>query len=768
MDVVEQKIVKQETRKFTNRVSEHGYLNLSSLNLFYQSFNITGSLYDVDIIHKKLNLEPEYRFKTAEEIIAQQNSSYTGTNIYHYTDVLSTKPEVADEMPRDLQMNTETNESVLASSRDIAADSSHIHTSDCYLGHVHLGEPCVCKEYTLSAYPENKYVKYIYVTYTCPDCEYHAREQVFFHNSQMTVPMEKYYGNVYCEACGKTIPSSDYSYDNIYDYDDEMFNLNTYYGYSDEWLESNGSLSSIMFNQNTFTGGELYPHNILLNEPHIYKFFGQSAKHVSYSHKYENGCYVFHRSRAPYGIQIGDDGCFSYRLDSYSSDAYDNFAREWYLLENIAGNVCNALIETGKIDYCVVPFYYQLYGNSHNAPGATYQLVYEEGGDSYFTLVDCIGANVYPQTLSPAGMRAAYQDTICFINECFGRTVVYHDGESHYETLNYNRRYPVSGFLCLCETESGDVLGNNIWYPSCGHDSLGTLCCDEIILSIEATHPVQTVFAGEELITTVNITYLNGSRRTAIGVCTFDTNQIGLNQTATISYDGKDSPSTTKQFTTPIQVSVLSKSNVCPNGHTYWLNSDSSDPSCPYCKVWLKSLELIAPSNGYLDMIQDTTLEQNGVKIKATHLNGTTEILTTGYLHNLDNHYVGEQTVTIGYRGMYITLMVRVHRKQKLCTICGREYELYPDGTDPGCPYCLARIPIFTGNILSYYREVPMSEILKEIEKHGIYNMSRGDEFAVRIRNKTDTLSSNLLSFFGYPKMKKISVWDTIEIRDVD
>ena len=71
-------------------------------------------------------------------------------------------------------------------------------------------------------------------------------------------------------------------------------------------------------------------------------------------------------------------------------------------------------------------------------------------------------------------------------------------------------------------------------------------------------------------------------------------------------------------------------------------------------------------------------------------------------MDNLDKNYVGTQTVTISYKGKNTYLTVTTKRNLTRCSICNRYYELYPDDTDPGCPYCLSLTPIFTGNVLEY------------------------------------------------------------------
>ena len=82
-------------------------------------------------------------------------------------------------------------------------------------------------------------------------------------------------------------------------------------------------------------------------------------------------------------------------------------------------------------------------------------------------------------------------------------------------------------------------------------------------------------------------------------------------------------------------------------------------------------------------------------------MDGHTELLTSGYIDNLDRAYLGTKPVTIGYKGATTTVLVTTVCDSMTCDVCGYEYKLYPDGSNPGCPKCIQRVPIFTGNIMN-------------------------------------------------------------------
>ncbi|MFT4145747.1 MAG: hypothetical protein QM644_14940 [Mobilitalea sp.] len=270
--------------------------------------------------------------------------------------------------------------------------------------------------------------------------------------------------------------------------------------------------------------------------------------------------------------------------------------------------------------------------------------------------------------------------------------------------------------------------------------------CNQFVTSIVPTHPIQTVAIGDPLITTVRASYMDGSEKVVVANSTFLADNPVQNKIDILTYSysiGTNAYSKTSNVT----VSVIPRNKTCSNGHTYNLNNDGSDPGCPYCKAWLKKLEIATPASGNLTIYSGTTLVQNGVTLLATYLDGRTELLMNEYVDNLDMGYIGVQNVTVSYKGLNVTLSVANKRKLIECSTCHRRYELYPDGSDPGCPYCAALTPIFTGEITEYYVDNYTEEILKELyEGAGIYYMSKNDYFTIDTQNNGKSLGERLTS----------------------
>lgn len=269
-----------------------------------------------------------------------------------------------------------------------------------------------------------------------------------------------------------------------------------------------------------------------------------------------------------------------------------------------------------------------------------------------------------------------------------------------------------------------------------------TTICDQVITAITPTNPIQTVYVGEPLITTAYATYMDGSKGVVLCTADLDTSSPVKDKIVTLSYVNLKN----QTLTCTMQVTVIPKTKICINGHIYNLNNDGSDPGCPYCRAWLKNLVVFNPAGGTLTIYRGTTLKENSVILFATYFDGHTEYVETGYSDNLDKYYIGTQDVTISYKGKNVNLMVITKRNIMQCPVCNHWYELYPDGTDPGCPYCKARTPIFTGNLLKYYANIYSDEILKEIyEGSGSYSFKAGDYFSVNVSNRNETLGTKIL-----------------------
>ena len=536
-DGIVQLLVEAQTEMFVEDIRSNGYISKEMYEYYVNRLSATGLLYDISLEHRHYSFEPEYRFRTAEEIIEEQNKSYTGENKYTYVPVYTDIPHVEDPIDNSGNLNTETNERILAKAERTPPSPTHVHTDECYHAakHVHTSD-CYTysgsdrEEYECGTFTGRMVVHYEY-TYRCP--------------------------------CGKSV-----------------------------YEEAGGT------------------------EPAL-----------------TNGTCVY----------CGED--MELDLSSVSMDQY------WQCRGEIEGSgSCN---ELGS------------YGGTH----------------------------------------IAYRTTSNYTLNCGKKEGAYYD-------------------------EAGNELSP---------------VCSQIIVKVEPTHPVQTVYTNDPLITTISVTYMDGSTNILKANTTFSTEEVVQNKTATLSYVNVVGLVSTTH-TCDITVSVVPRSKTCENGHTYNLNPDGSDPSCPFCKAYLSKLELVIPSNGVIEIYKGTSLPDNHVTLLATYMDGRTEYLYSEYLDNLDTNYVGTQTVTLSYKGKYVYITVITKRNLTKCPVCNRLYELYPDGTDPGCPYCAAKTPVFTGNILEYENHIYDRDILRIIyDENKVYKFSKDDYIQVKVTNKTKGLGNSIL-----------------------
>lgn len=101
--------------------------------------------------------------------------------------------------------------------------------------------------------------------------------------------------------------------------------------------------------------------------------------------------------------------------------------------------------------------------------------------------------------------------------------------------------------------------------------------------------------------------------------------------------------------------------------------------------------------------------------------------------------------MTIGYKGASVNVLVKTVCARMVCDICGYEYDLYPDGTNPGCPKCIQKIPVFTGNVMEYEQINHTEEILKILYEKGKYVFNVDDVFSISVKNKSSNMARAIL-----------------------
>lgn len=722
-DALTQSIVEIKTDELIQEVRSKGYIDREMYENYIEEITSTGVLYDVSMEHTHQVLEPEYRFRTPEEVMEEQDRKFTGENVYTYRPVYSEIPYVEDPIDNSgLTMNEETNESILEDAVRTPADPNHVHTADCYAGHVHSGSKSFTYSHSHTGACRN-YLSRADAIVTCRSCNknYVWTNAAYYWNTDTNSQQVIYIDTsgskncIYCRSSNLQVTmKNNYSYSCYYNIDEDKD------GYHD--TVPNGVV-------------KLYP--------------GQSAPQSQEQATYTDGCYQYHKTK--------------YLSDSFEYYQYGG------LNKSSAWRAFNTMVYTNRFQgYCTVPeFYYiGLYSSNESLDinelptyaYVAYQAYISDDGSLHFRYsgywVDSsfrhtsIGPG-FPQTMSIDEFISNVSAVNSFFKKSIGLDLNARLEPDPSSTITwYNTRYKdgsyYTPYINTCEYDHS--LGVNGWVPICGQVEDKTIICSEKIVSLQPTHPIQAIYVGEPLITTANATYQDGSTNIVLCNTSFTSDVPTINETVTLTYtDARGNV-----LTCTITVTVIPKMKTCENGHDYNLNVDGSDPGCPYCKAWLKELEIYIPQPPSITIYRGTTLQENGVTLLATYLDGHKEYVATDYLDNLDKYYVGIQDVTIGYKGKYVNLTVTTKRNMVLCPICNRYYELYPDDSDPGCPYCAAKTPIFTGNILEYENKYYETDILKKLyESDGIYYFTYRDYFNINVRNRSKGWGRGILKFIS-------------------
>ena len=695
-----------ETNSLVNEIRSSGYLTKDRYDRFLSSLSNTGLLYEVSIRHKQAVNEPEYRFRTDQEVIDEQDAAYTGGNPYTYTEVTTDIPEVNDPVNTG-PLNTETNESILASAVNTPASANHVHTEECYSGHRHTAlSSTPFTHHHAHTYSCQLYTSYAGDWATCNNCG--SRYQDYWYSAYWNTTSNSVQvigaGNLSCDRCGSTSKR-----------DQEFFQSFGYSCYYDKDLDGDGWTDQI-------------------ERGITYEYMRSSPMPAEISQDYVDGCYTYHT----HGIFPEEQSGYYYTYFLSPENVFQKLYQNPGRYCRIPARFEFRLYRTYDSDSPYISVYYKPVKVNGN-------IIFNFGGPGN-------GMHILENSF-PSGLTSAYMANLRYSWNLgpFMNTYIQNKQVLSFNPLDGQRTG--IGTSTIYDPQTGTNIGTSIicnkaadrWVPSCNQEQDETLDCNEIITGITATNPIQTVAVGDPLITTVTAAYTDGSAKVVAGTTNFTTTAPIQNQTVTITYnyliDG-----TVYSKTCNIIVTVIRRSRTCTNGHTYNLNSDGTDPGCPYCKAWLQSLTITYPRTGSVTIFKGTSLSDNGVELLATYLDGHTEQLSHEYTDNLDPNYVGTQNVTLSYKGKYVTLTVITKRVLKQCSVCSRFYELYPDLTDPGCPYCAARTPVFTGNVMKYFTEFYTRDILKELyEGSGIYYFTNGDFISIHVSNSRKSLSGRLL-----------------------
>lgn len=672
---------------FLSDVKKNGYFTTDDYENFVEKLSLTNVLYNVVFEHNYETVEPEYRMKTLEEILAAQRDAYEDSNIYHYREVVTQKPEVIIPDNSGISMNTETNESILASSPS-SPSVGHVHTDACYAGHKHKGGDNLTFVHTHT------------------------------HGSSCSGYVSSSNLHIHCNSCGSTYWTTVAAYYLINGSSQTAF-VDTTWAYKCVNCNRSNVYSLGQVNEYTYSCG----YNKDINGDGFRDQVSGSQQYICnvpqgiIKATYTSGCYTYHQHPTwhekadptsvvrtyQYVMQYGLSNFCVVPAEFYIGfDTYDDGDEQ----EDWRYNSCDTYVR-----------YVTTYTKDKG-------LLFVYGGYRMWRNSPHVWTNPgFPETLTEEQLKNFYAST--YFYKIFGYSL----------SKSYNI---IGGDFNTCDFTTEN---SNKWILTCGQIENATIVCNKRVISITPTNPLQAVYTDEPLIATVRATYQDGSTQVVLATTDFSTSTVISDKTVTLSYTDETGGITI----TTVLVTVVPRTKTCPNGHVYTLDHNGADPGCPFCDKWVESIRVLSPTTSKMTINIGTTLQQNGVTILVRYYDGDTETLTSGYADNLDNTYLGTKLVTIGYKGATTSLMVTTVCLKMTCDICSYIYDLNPDGTNPGCPMCISKTPVFTGNILLYENVDYTEDILEELYKDGIYRLGIGDVFTVGVENRSVTLAHNIL-----------------------
>jgi hypothetical protein len=285
-----------------------------------------------------------------------------------------------------------------------------------------------------------------------------------------------------------------------------------------------------------------------------------------------------------------------------------------------------------------------------------------------------------------------------------------------------------------------DALNHGCTYPKppCQLFEDTTPICNQVVTSITASNPVQTVDLGKSIITTATATYLDGHTGTVYCSSNFNSNVAGT-QTVTLTYSGLvGNAKTTGTRTCTINVTVRANSipaslTVTPSSYTVYNgqepaysvlvkynNGSSKVITSGYMKTgWssvpgVKTLTFSYTENGVTVTTGLTiTVKPNLLSItvsplsqiverytdpifsvRAYYEDGSNKEVTGARITGYNKTFIGNQSVTVTYTENSISrssaVIVTVTPLKRICPTCGNSYYLNNNDFDTGCPVCKA------------------------------------------------------------------------------
>lgn len=511
--------------------------------------------------------------------------------------------------------------------------AGHIHTDDCYSGHRHTAKAT----FTHTHQHTNTYACYMYESYSedwmvCRNCnnsfkvairKYHqgggGGVSLYFRVPGSYDRDYPYNSTKYCPSCGGV----------NYDYGDNIINKNKGYSYACGYnidLDGNGTTDNVGTSQ-AYTYVKSYPQ---------------------YSWD-TSGCYLV-------GNRSTNLEVIRHYISLYWGGSASITNISSIRCTNCGNEIAGTTVQSG--------------GNNHGGYNSFYRKL-----DQYGNIVTIgYGNESYNYGLESMGAAFAYsvgrtQSDWC--NYTSGETFIRLSKQDEYYAYGNSQIYTYTkNYFSLFDNEGNYIQALNEGCPycasgpaySCGQAQDDTLDCGNVVMSLTATNPTQTVFKGDSIITTATATMMDGSIKTI--ACTAS---------------GYDSNSLSTQFV------KLTYNGLINNTKTYGLMSCTTTVTVKSRKT-LTGI-IVTPDSQEIQRYTDPAFS-----VTATYSDGTSNPILGASISGFDNTVLGRQIVTLSYTEEGVqrsaAVIVTVKRLTATCPVCGTVYELDDNDMDQGCPSC--------------------------------------------------------------------------------
>jgi len=631
-------LVDERTHRFTDEIRKKGYLNRQMYEEYIKFLDVTGDRYSIEI----QDIKP----------VKGEDISYNKRNEYK-----SSLVQVSHE-------------------NIIQSFAAHTHTDDCYAGHRHT-EKCYSMPIVFEETSQiSNLSSYRSITFYCGYC--HERIVNYYYDSRqgynrLTV---KVYQPSYTAYTYTQYTNAEY--DSITKIIDEL--MSKFYSYI-TYKEITSGNGTYIKNYGYVPPEKTYEFPVYGNFNSCSKCTGKEIKTIKV-YKYYNQNYL---------TGYVDLTCLlCNRKIAQISWTYNSYYHENHYSLNIYDKNGNIIYSNGKTDE-VYPIWAEIekYQSSYNT-----EKYYDYRHDIF--QFDILNPAIYHGCKYPDAKCQLHEDT----NPICDRVVVSIKATNPTQTIVQGGAVITTATAIYLDGHTGTVnctAGNfnpnlsgtqtvTLSYTGLikNAKTTGTITCtitvtvkaNKTLTSITVSPATQTIQKYSNPSFTVKAIYSDSSNKNlSPGQYTVS----GLNvsttgtQNVTISYTEN---SITKSATVKVTVTPLKRE--CLRCHNvYELNSDDTDPGCPYCKNIIVGIE-VSP-----DYVEITQGEQLPIEVVAIYNNDLRSIVND-WTSDFKPEKAGLQIVTVEYAGYAREITVWVKEKLIICPVCHTEYPASMED----CPVC--------------------------------------------------------------------------------